>query len=154
MTPALLSHAAKIPGTESYHPDRSEVGFGLGYRAIYRLALRTGRTTAAGPHPIPPARFSRRVGLGYAQGAGFRTGRAMAAGARSQPMSSNRDIRRPRVRGRIARRRARHLRRYELGGGRTDSPQSGVCPLGKPIDGLVAQPESNLGSVGVVGFRP
>jgi hypothetical protein len=35
---ALLSHAAKILGTESYHPDRSEVGFELGYRAIYRLA--------------------------------------------------------------------------------------------------------------------
>jgi hypothetical protein len=28
----LLSHAAKIPRTESYHPDRYEVGFGLGYR--------------------------------------------------------------------------------------------------------------------------
>jgi hypothetical protein len=93
--PALLSHAAKIPGTESYHPDRSEVGFGYGLPGHLSACPPDWPNDGGGPPPdFPPARFSRRVGLGYAQGAGFRTGRAMAAGARSQPMSSNRDIRR------------------------------------------------------------
>src|ERR1700694_2848500 len=40
----LLSHAAKILGAGTYHPDRSEVGIGLGYRAIYRVAQGADQT--------------------------------------------------------------------------------------------------------------
>jgi hypothetical protein len=43
--PPLLSQAAKIPRTESYHSDRSEVGFGLGYLLVQWAG--SSRATAA-----------------------------------------------------------------------------------------------------------
>ena len=55
----LLSHAAKIPRTESYHSDRSEVGFGLGYRAIYQLAQGAG-SRPAGRRPCAIDQIPKR----------------------------------------------------------------------------------------------
>ena len=148
---------------------------------------------------------SKRGNACGAKGAGHRLG-PLNRRRRDQPprspaaMSSNRDIRRHRARGRTPHRRARYdhvasglagmagdgvvglncrsLGRIQIGaarnrgsgtakvflsadgsgvdcaGPRPSLGRSGAGSLGKLIDGRVAQPESNFGSVGMVGSRP
>src|ERR1700686_1505973 len=63
--PALLSHAAKIPGTESYHPDRSEVGFGYGLPGHLSACPPDWPNDGGGPPPDPAGAIQPpgRVGL-------------------------------------------------------------------------------------------
>ena len=67
--PALLSHAAKILGIESYHSDRFEVGFRLDYRA-------EAPTHAAYPHraarQLPDQSTTLRVDSSSTDDARFR----------------------------------------------------------------------------------
>jgi hypothetical protein len=94
-----------------------------------RGRLRTCRATAAGPlnprRRHQPQKSLCRLDPGW----GTRTGRATAIAASAISTANRRQTnvvkpqyRRHRVRGRTARWQARHLQRYELGGGRTDSP--------------------------------
>ena len=174
--PPLLSHAAKILRTESYHSDRSEVGFGLGYRATISLPKEPAPNRPGdGPRPAqsPPAPSAPRSPAAHvvkprhpppsrprpdpAPASSprprrfwcWRGWRATAWWASIADLSAEFRLGRLAI---AARERQRSFLSADGGGvdcaGPRPSPgRSGAgCP--------VAQPESNLGSVGMVGSRP